>query len=154
MGLFFNGNNPLVPRSSYASSDFDRTHVLNISYVYQFPKIANASRLLDLVANGWGISGITVAESGQPFVMYDFSGSIGNIFYSGDDFITNPILPLAPGVTPKQAQQGTTGYNANNPICQSEVTSQFRCSLRQDGVERRVRCNDQLVLAQGRFATR
>ncbi len=34
-GLFFNGNNPLVPRTAYASSDFDRTHVLTISYVYQ-----------------------------------------------------------------------------------------------------------------------
>ncbi len=134
LGLFFNGNNPLIPRSSYASSDFDRTHVLNISYVYQFPKIANASRLLDLVANGWGISGITVAESGQPFVMYDFSGTIGNIFYSGDDFITNPILPLAPGVTPKQAQQGTTGYNAKIPYVNPNVFTIPLLAPGQDGV--------------------
>jgi hypothetical protein len=115
LGLFYNGNNPLDPASGYASSDFDRTHVFNIGYLYQFPKIANASRFVDLMANGWGFSGITVAESGQPFLMYDYSGSIGNIFYSGDDFITNPIIPLAPGITPKQAQQSTIGYNAKQP---------------------------------------
>ncbi|MGA7374917.1 MAG: TonB-dependent receptor, partial [Candidatus Sulfotelmatobacter sp.] len=33
MGLFFNGNNPLNLRSAYGSSDFDRTHVFNFSYV-------------------------------------------------------------------------------------------------------------------------
>lgn len=38
LGLFFNGNNPLDPRSSYASSDFDRTHVFAIQYLYQFPR--------------------------------------------------------------------------------------------------------------------
>ncbi|MGC2647788.1 MAG: TonB-dependent receptor, partial [Candidatus Sulfotelmatobacter sp.] len=39
MGLFFNGNNPLNLRSAYGSSDFDRTHVFNFSYVYQIPKV-------------------------------------------------------------------------------------------------------------------
>jgi hypothetical protein len=37
LGLFYNGNNPLDPRSAYASSDFDRTHVMNFNYLYQFP---------------------------------------------------------------------------------------------------------------------
>jgi len=116
LGLFYNGNNPLNPRSSYASSDFDRTHVFTISYLYQFPKLSHASRLTDALVNGWAISGITVAESGQPFVIYDFSGTVGGIFFSADDFITNPILPLAPGVAPGQAQaQGTTGVNAGKP---------------------------------------
>ena len=42
MGLFFNGNNPLNLRSAYGSSDFDRTHVFNFSYVYQVPKFFSA----------------------------------------------------------------------------------------------------------------
>jgi len=107
-GLFFNGNNPLVPRTAYASSDFDRTHVLSISYVYQLPTIKTASRFVKGVANGWGIQGVTVAQSGQPFSVIDFSGTAASIFFSADDFITNPILPLAPGVSPKQATQGGT----------------------------------------------
>jgi hypothetical protein len=107
-GLFFNGNNPLIPRTAYASSDFDRTHVLTISYAYQFPTLRNAPRLLDKVANGWGVQGVTVAESGEPFSVIDFSGTAASIFFSADDFITNPILPLAPGVSPAQATQGGT----------------------------------------------
>ncbi len=107
-GLFYNGNNPLIPRQGYASSDFDRTHVLTISYAYMFPKMDHASRLLKGVVNGWGVQGVTVAQSGEPFSIIDFSGTAGGIFFSSDDFITNPILPLAPGITPKQAIQGGT----------------------------------------------
>jgi hypothetical protein len=107
-GLFYNGNNPLDPRSAYASSDFDRTHVFTISYVYQLPTFKNASRLVNNVANGWGVQGVTVAQSGEPFSIIDFSGSAASIFYSADDFITNPILPLASGVSPQQATQGGT----------------------------------------------
>lgn len=107
-GLFFNGNNPLDPRSSYASSDFDRTHVLTISYVYMLPGLKNTSRLTNTVVNGWGIQGVTVAQSGEPFSIIDFSGTAGGLFFSADDFITNPILPLAPGVSPKKATLGGT----------------------------------------------
>ena len=107
-GLFFNGNNPLQPSTAYASSDFDRTHVFSVSYVYQFPTIQNASRLVGNLANGWGVQGVTVAQSGEPFSVIDFSGSAASIFFSADDFITNPILPLAPGITPRQATQGGT----------------------------------------------
>jgi hypothetical protein len=105
-GLFFNGNNPLVPRTAYSSSDFDRTHVLTVSYVYQLPTRTFASRFVDKVVNGWGIQGVTVAQSGQPFSVIDFSGTAASIFFSADDFITNPILPLAPGISPKQATEG------------------------------------------------
>jgi len=107
-GLFFNGNDPLKPRTAYASSDFDRTHVFTISYVYQLPTRHYASGFADKVANGWGIQGVTVAQSGQPFSVIDFSGTAASIFFSADDFITNPILPLAQGISPKQATQGGT----------------------------------------------
>jgi Carboxypeptidase regulatory-like domain/TonB dependent receptor len=108
-GLFFNGNNPLDLRTSYSNSDFDRPHVFTISYLYQFPTIKNASRLLDAAVNGWGLSGITVAQSGEPFSVIDFSGVAGGIFYSADDFVTNPILPLQSGITPGQASSKAGG---------------------------------------------
>jgi hypothetical protein len=124
LGLFFNGNNALDPHSSYASSDFDRTHVITISYLYQFPKSANLTGFMKYLVNGWGISGVTILESGQPFSVYDFSGSIASLYYAADDNITNPLLPLAAGVTPKQAQtQGTTGINAGKPYFNPDVFS-------------------------------
>jgi len=111
-GLFFNGNNPLDLRTSYASADFDRTNVFIISYLYNFPTMKNASTFWDVAANGWGISGVTVAQSGEPFSVYDFSGTAGGIYYSSDDFVTNPLLPLLPGVTPQQAQSHVTIENS------------------------------------------
>ena len=105
-GLFFNGNDPLNPRGAYSSSDFDRTHVLSVSYVYQLPTLKHASKFVDHAINGWGLQGVTIAQSGEPFSMVDFSGAAAGIFFSSDDFITNPIVPLAPGVSVKQATLG------------------------------------------------
>ena len=105
LGLFYNGNNPLDPRTSYASSDFDRTHVATFSYLYQLPTFVHGDSLRSKLENGWGISGLMVFESGQPYNVYDFSGSVGSLYYSANDFITNPVVPLAPGFTPLTAQQ-------------------------------------------------
>ena len=116
LGLFFTGNNPVTPRSSYASADFDQTHVFLINYSYQIPKMTNSHMLGNLV-NGWVIGGQTVAQSGQPYSIYDFSGSVGSLYLGTSDYIGNPIVPLVPGVTVKQAElQGTTGVNAGKPV--------------------------------------
>ena len=109
MGLFFNGNNPLNLRSAYGSSDFDRTHVFNFSYVYELPKFFGASSWKGMIANGWAIQGITVLQSGQPYSIIDYTGAVGSIYYSVYDGITNPIVPLAPGCTPKNALTGASG---------------------------------------------
>jgi len=141
-GLFYNGNDPLQPRQAYASSDFDRTHVLTISYSYMLPKMEHASRFLKAVVNGWGLQGVTVAQSGEPFSIIDFSGTAGGLFFSADDFITNPILPLAPGISPKQATEGgtvqsfTSGPNAGIrvPYINPDDFSVPLLSPGQDGV--------------------
>lgn len=109
LGLFFTGNDPLNPHSAYASSDFDRTHVLTVSYLYAFPKFSKATGFRDKVENGWGLSGITVAQSGQPYSIYDFSGGVASIFYGTNNFIGNPIVPLLPGQTAASAQQVPPG---------------------------------------------
>jgi hypothetical protein len=109
MGLFYNGNNPLDLRNSYASADFDRTHVINFDYVFHIPAASAEKSLMGKVLDDWTLQGITVLQSGQPYSMVDFSGSVGSIFYSTSDGITNPILPLAKGYTPKSAMTGHSG---------------------------------------------
>ncbi len=109
LGLFYNGNNPLDPRQSYSSSDFDRTHVLAVNYYYQLPKLAHGNGWGDKLLNGWGMSGIGMFESGQPYNVYDYTGGIASQYYSTNDFITNPIVPLAPGFTPSKALTGASG---------------------------------------------
>ncbi len=117
LGLFYTGNNPLDPKSGYATADFDRTHVFLINYSYDLPSPIKQHRMAGAMLNGWQIGGQTVAESGQPYSVYDYSGSIASIYYSSNDYITNPIVSLKPGVTAGQAQlQGTTGVNAGQPV--------------------------------------
>jgi hypothetical protein len=107
LGLFFTGNNPLNLRSNYASADFDQPHVFLINYSYTIPSFVKSHALGEAV-NGWIISGQTVAESGQPYSVYDYSGSVGSLYYGTDDELTNPIVPLKPGVTPQQAVQSAS----------------------------------------------
>jgi hypothetical protein len=114
MGLFFNGNNPLDLRSAYGSSDFDRTHVFNISYDYELPKPFPASTLKGKVVDGWSIQGDAVLQSGQPYSIIDYTGAVGSIYFSVYDGITNPIVPLAPGCTAKNALTGASGAYANS----------------------------------------
>lgn len=117
LGLFFTGNNPLIPKSSYASSDFDQTHVFLVNYSYTIPNLVKA-RALGYAVNGWIIGGQTVAESGQPYSIYDFSGSVGSLYFGTFDFITNPLVPLVPGVTPSQAAKpGANCQNLSTEIC-------------------------------------
>ncbi len=116
LGLFVTGNNPVTPRSSYASADFDQTHVFLINYSYTIPTVTK-NKTLGQFVNGWTIGGQTVAQSGQPYSVYDFSGSVASQYLGTSDYIGNPIVPLLPGVTAKQAQlQGTTGVNAGQPV--------------------------------------
>ena len=120
MGLFYNGNNPLNLRSGYGLSDFDRKHVINFSYTYQFPKFFGGSSFRGKVANGWAISGLTVIQSGQPYSVIDYSGAVGSIYYGVNDGITNPIVPLS-SCSPQQALTGASGAipgkPALNPAC-------------------------------------
>jgi hypothetical protein len=116
LGLFFTGNNPLVPHSNYASSDFDQTHVFLINYSYQTPDVVK-NGFWKNVTNAWFIGGQTVAQSGQPYSVYDFSGSVGSLYFGTSNYIGNPMVPLKPGVSPGQAElQGTLGVNANKPV--------------------------------------
>jgi hypothetical protein len=109
LGLFFNGDNPLNLRSAYASSDFDRTHVANINFVFQLPKIGAPSALARMLVDGWSLAGLTVLQSGQPYSVIDYSGAVGSIYYSTADGITNPIVPLSSNCTRKTAVTGASG---------------------------------------------
>jgi hypothetical protein len=109
LGLFYNGNNPLNLRDGYASSDFDRTHVINFNYVYRLPEFVHEHNVESYFVNGWSLVGLTVLQSGQPYSVIDFSGAVGSIYYGVSDGITNPIVPLASGCTAKSAKTGRSG---------------------------------------------
>ncbi len=115
LGLFYNGSNPLDLRSGYGSSDFDVTNDVTFNYVYLLPDFVKSHNWVSRLTNGFGIQGITVFESGQPYSVEDYSGAIGSQYYSYNDGITNPIIPLAPGYSPHQALTGHSGAFAGTP---------------------------------------
>ena len=115
LGLFYNGSNPLNLRSGYGSSDYDRTNVVNFNYVYSLPSLVPGDSWLAKTVNGFTLEGVTILQSGQPYSVEDYSGAIASQYYSYNDGITNPIIPLAPGYTAKQALTGHSGaFYASN----------------------------------------
>jgi|HubBroStandDraft_6_1064221.scaffolds.fasta_scaffold01341_3 hypothetical protein len=111
MGLFYNGNNPLDLRSGYGNSDFDRTHVINFSYLFRVHNFYSDGAWQGKFTNGWAVEGLAVFQSGQPYSVVDYSGAVGSIYFGTSDGITNPIVPLAPGCTPKNAVMSSNGAN-------------------------------------------
>jgi len=69
---------------NYAISDFDRTHVLQSTFVYDLPfgrgqKIAgNAGAWLNRVIGGWQVRGLFRATSGRPFSVYSGENSFSS----------------------------------------------------------------------------
>jgi hypothetical protein len=117
MGLFYNGNNPNYLRGGYGSADFDRKHVINFTWSYMLPRFFSETSVKGRIADGWSIQGIGILQSGQPYSIIDYTGAVGSIFYSTFNGITNPIVPLAPGCTAKNAVTGDSGafYSSTNP---------------------------------------
>jgi hypothetical protein len=130
LGLFFNGNNPLDLRSAYGSSDFDRTHVFNFSFVYEFPKFAQESSVLGKLSNGWAFEDLGIYQSGQPYSVIDYSGAVGSLYYGVSNGITNPVVPLAPGCTPSNALTGHLGTDEGSPALNASC---FTIPLLQPG---------------------
>jgi hypothetical protein len=130
LGLFYNGSNPLQLRGGYAPSDFDRTHVFNIDYHYELPKFLAPTSIGGRFVDGWAIQGLVVMQSGQPYSVIDYSGAVGSIFYSINDGITNPIVPLTSGCTPQSAATGAIGNNINSPALKASC---FTLPLLQPG---------------------
>ena len=96
-------------RGGYGSADFDRKHVIDFNYTYKVPNLVHESNPTSKLLNHWAMQGITVIQSGQPYSVIDYSGAVGSIYYGTADGITNPIVPLAPGCTRKNAKTGASG---------------------------------------------
>jgi hypothetical protein len=66
LGAYANGNpgDPINLRNDYGPEDYDRTHIVNANYSYEFGKFSS-NRYVGIATNGWQLSGITQIQSGQ-----------------------------------------------------------------------------------------
>jgi hypothetical protein len=109
IGLFFTGDNPDDLRSSYADADYDQTHTLTFNYILESPRLIKSHNWLSYIANDWSLLGITVLASGEPYSIYDYSGTVGSEYFGGNIELMNPILPIAPGLKPSDVKTGNSG---------------------------------------------
>jgi hypothetical protein len=81
---------------SWGILPFDRTHVFNLSYNYNLPKLARGSfdhAITRGILNGWQMSGITTFQTGTP-IRLRFSGDLagasqGLAWWGTDAFVSN-----------------------------------------------------------------
>jgi hypothetical protein len=107
---------PLDTRGrNYGLLPYDRTHIFNLSYNYNFPDIARGdfrNWFTKGVFNGWQMSGITTVQSGRP-IRVRFTGTItGNsvLFANfGNNAVAGGNSPSASGIAPIVLRNASTG---------------------------------------------
>ena len=101
-------------RRTWASSNFDQRHILNLGYVYDLPFFTQKGWAHTLLG-GWELSGLTTFQTGTPFSLSDglFNAGVGNGTGAGSylDIVGNPYS--APSVP--TGIQGVVGPLLFNP---------------------------------------
>ena len=109
VGLFFTGDNPNNLRSSYARADFDRTNVFSGNFDVMAPNLSSPHTVAALFTNDWHLSGMGIAQNGQPYSLYEFYGAVGSIFFGDYPTLMNPVLPIKNPSNPGSALTGNSG---------------------------------------------
>jgi hypothetical protein len=109
IGLFFTGDNPNRLHDSWASSDFNRTHVFTANFQLDVPNVAKAHDALAYVTNDWHLTGVGILQSGEPYSLYEFYGAVGSINFGNYPTLMNPILGIKDPKHPKSVLTGNKG---------------------------------------------
>jgi hypothetical protein len=109
IGLFFTGDNPQRLRDSWASSDFDRTHVFTANFQVDVPNAIREHNFASYFTNDWHFTGITTLQSGEPWSLYEFYGAVGSINFGNFPTLMNPVLGIKDPAHPKSALTGNSG---------------------------------------------
>jgi hypothetical protein len=112
-GGYSNGNagDSFNLANDYGPLAYDRTHIFNFSFNFDFGSKYHGSRILRPVLNGWQLSGITNLQSGPDLLAtnyttnFNFNGTLQSIalaqtFYLGNiTFLGTPDVNLQPLLT-------------------------------------------------------
>jgi hypothetical protein len=109
IGIFFTGNDPAHLKNSYASADFDRTHVFTAYFQLKVPNATSSHNFESIFTNDWSLTGLAVLQSGEPFSLYEFDGAVGSFQLGYYPSLINPVLPILNGAQPRSALTGNSG---------------------------------------------
>jgi hypothetical protein len=79
---------------NYAPAGFDRTHNLQMGFVYELPFARNSNKAIAKVIQGWQVNGIASWLSGRPFTI---AGDNGSLQQSGGQQTINLVGEAEPG---------------------------------------------------------
>lgn len=75
----------------WGNSDLDVRHKFALSLTYDFPKIKNDNKFVNAAVNGFQVSSIFLAQTGQPVTLQSGLDSNGNGDTAGDRVVVNPV---------------------------------------------------------------
>ena len=97
--LFSSVRDRFNPKLDYGPTGWDRPHVFNFNYVFDFPTFHNSNAFMRLVLGGWESSGVIRAWSGSPFTLSCGGNSGATASGAGSatspycDYLGGPIYP-------------------------------------------------------------
>jgi hypothetical protein len=106
----FGNQDPRGPWFNRGLAEFDRTHVVNVSAVWDLPKLTKGNAAVKAIASNWQMSGILFLRSGNPFTPTSSQGNSLSPGYSSVD-----RADVVPGIDWRldnltRDQQINTGY--------------------------------------------
>jgi hypothetical protein len=102
------------PRARYGPNSFVRPHRFVFSYIYELPKQAGKSSLLDKLINGWAVAGVTTIQAGQRLTLTETNtlNAFGIVTVLGND---GDRAQLGPGCVQSQVvRSGSVTSKLNN----------------------------------------
>ncbi len=128
-------------RRTYASSNFDQRHLLNISSVYDLPFFTGRG-LMHTLFGGWQVSGLMTFQTGTPFSVVsgnygpgtgNGSGTASFVDVIGDPFSSPPVTNTAGVIGPLlynpgafAQERGLTNGNAGQKYPAQSQPHEFR----------------------------
>jgi hypothetical protein len=106
-------NSETTVDASRGLSDFDRTHRLSVSYVYDLPIFEHSQGFVRAFLGGWSISGVTTVQSGAPFSIFDSSAGTAFLGAGSSPLIGASLAPeatIASGLTSGDIHRRLNGY--------------------------------------------
>jgi len=106
-------NSETTVDASRGLSDFDRTHRLSVSYVYDLPIFQHSQGFTRATLGGWSVSGVTTIQSGIPFSIYDSSAGTAFLGAGSAPLVGASLAPgatIGSGLTSGDIHQRLNGY--------------------------------------------
>ena len=120
--------NPFDPAFDRGLADFDATHRLVVSPIWEIPFGKNGSSFVQKALGGWAVSTIASFQSGNPFTLYSSNGSsfsnegldrpdvVGPIQIFSNPRQVETFSPAADGLHGSCLSGTTTGHFLINPM--------------------------------------